>query len=156
MRCNTDRMNSWHSWSSNSRWLVFSSKRNTPYTQLFITHVDEQGDDAPPVLLEHLTAPDRAANIPEFVYASPQAIERIDERFIDDVSLWRAGKAFENAGDTGNAAAKFTKALDLNPDNIKAQISLGNILENRGDIEKGIGALHPGSAGGFLIRHCAY
>jgi len=27
---NTARMNSWHSWSSNSRWLVFSSKVNGP------------------------------------------------------------------------------------------------------------------------------
>ena len=28
LRYNTARMNSWHSWSSNSRWLVFSSKVN--------------------------------------------------------------------------------------------------------------------------------
>ena len=138
MRCNTDRMNSWHSWSSNSRWLVFSSKQNTPYTQLFITHVDERGNDAPPVLLEHLTQPDRAANIPEFVYNDPHALTRIHERFIDDVSLWRAGKAFEEAGDAGNAAVKYAKALELNPNNVKAHISLGNIFENRGDIEKAL------------------
>jgi len=25
---------------------------NTPYTQLFLTHIDENGDDSPPVLLE--------------------------------------------------------------------------------------------------------
>jgi tetratricopeptide (TPR) repeat protein len=132
MRCNTGRMNSWHTWSSNSRWLVFSSKQNTPYTQLFITHVDEQGNDAPPVLLKDLTAPDRAANIPEFVYNDPLGIEKIQERFIDDVSLWRAGMAFEEAGDTENAFARFSKALELNPKNVKAHISVGNILENRG------------------------
>ncbi|MGH9885225.1 MAG: TolB family protein, partial [bacterium] len=34
LRANTRRMNSWHSFSSNGRWLVFSSKANTPYTQL--------------------------------------------------------------------------------------------------------------------------
>jgi tetratricopeptide (TPR) repeat protein len=132
MRCNTGRMNSWHTWSSNSRWLVFASKQNTPYTQLFITHIDEQGNDAPPVLLENLTAPGRAANIPEFVYNDPLAIEKIQERFIDDVSLWRAGMAFEEAGDTENAFARFSKALELNPKNVKAHISVGNILENRG------------------------
>jgi Tol biopolymer transport system component len=32
LRANTPRMNSWHSWSSNGRWLVFSSKANTAYT----------------------------------------------------------------------------------------------------------------------------
>ncbi|MGA2659910.1 MAG: hypothetical protein ABSH34_20595, partial [Verrucomicrobiota bacterium] len=37
---NTSRMNSWHSWSPNSRWLVFSSKCQSPYTQLFLTHID--------------------------------------------------------------------------------------------------------------------
>ncbi|MGA2506187.1 MAG: tetratricopeptide repeat protein [Chitinispirillaceae bacterium] len=132
MRCNTGRMNSWHTWSSNSRWLVFSSKQNSPYTQLFITHIDERGNDAPPVLLEHLTQPDRAANIPEFVYNDPHAIAKIHERFIDDVSLWRAGKSFEEAGDTENAGIKYAKALELNPNNVKAHVSLGNILENRG------------------------
>jgi tetratricopeptide (TPR) repeat protein len=138
MRCNTGRMNSWHTWSSNSRWLVFASKQNTPYTQLFITHIDADGSDAPPVLLENLTAPDRAANIPEFVYAGPRAIEKITERFIDDVSLWRAGKAFEEAGDTGNAAAKYAEALKINPNNVKAHVSLGNILEQRGDLENAL------------------
>jgi tetratricopeptide (TPR) repeat protein len=135
MRCNTGRMNSWHTWSSNGRWLVFSSKQNTPYTQLFITHIDEHGNDAPPVLLEHLTRPDRAANIPEFVYADPQALTRIHEHFIDDVSLWRAGKTFEEAGDTENARITYAKALQLNPDNVKAHVSLGNILENQGALE---------------------
>ena len=43
LECNTARMNSWHSWSPNGKWLVFSSKANSPYTQLFLTHIDEQG-----------------------------------------------------------------------------------------------------------------
>jgi tetratricopeptide (TPR) repeat protein len=138
MRCNTGRMNSWHTWSSNSRWLVFASKQNTPYTRLFITHIDADGSDAPPVLLENLTAPDRAANIPEFVYAGPRSIEKITERFIDDVSLWRAGMAFLEAGDTANAFPKFMEALRLNPKNPKAQISLGNILESRGRADEAL------------------
>ncbi|GAH57192.1 unnamed protein product, partial [marine sediment metagenome] len=73
MRCNrVGKMNSWHSWSPNGRWLVFASKANSPYTQLWLTHVDAQGNDAPPVLLERFTAPDRAANIPEFVRVAPE------------------------------------------------------------------------------------
>ena len=51
MNCNMDIMNSWHSWSANSRWLVFSSKSNTPFTELFLTHIDDHGYDSTPVLL---------------------------------------------------------------------------------------------------------
>ena len=79
LRYNTPRMNSWHSWSSNSRWLVFSSKVNTPYTQLFLTHIDENGNDSPPVLLERFTSPDRAANsrrLPAPPWAAPRPPRR--------------------------------------------------------------------------------
>ena len=86
LRCNTTRMNSWHSWSPNSRWLVFSSKANSPYTQLWLTHVDADGETTPPVVLANMTAPDRAANIPEFVNAPPTAIGRINEKFLNDYS----------------------------------------------------------------------
>jgi len=84
LRCNTARMNSWHSWSPNGKWLVFSSKAYSDYTQLCLTHIDENGASTPPALLAHLTAPDRAANIPEFVNTHPGAIVRIREQFLDD------------------------------------------------------------------------
>ncbi|MBN2187947.1 MAG: tetratricopeptide repeat protein, partial [Chitinispirillaceae bacterium] len=132
MNCNTRLMNSWHSWSANSRWLVFSSKANTPYTQIFITHVDSAGNDAPPVLLEQFTQPDRAANIPEFLNGPGNAIRKINAQFIDDLSLWRSGQAFEDAGDFKNAAARYNEALNLNPRNVQARICLGILYEKQG------------------------
>lgn len=84
LRCNTPRMNSWHAWSPNGKWLVFTSKAYSDYTQLCLTHIDDNGYSTPPVLLDHLTAPDRAANIPEFVNAHPGAITRIRARFLDN------------------------------------------------------------------------
>jgi roadblock/LC7 domain-containing protein len=84
LRCNTRRMNSWHSWSPNGKWLVFASKAYSDYTQLCLTHIDENGCSTPAVLLAHLTAPDRAANIPEFVNTHPGAITRIRAQFLDD------------------------------------------------------------------------
>jgi Tol biopolymer transport system component len=82
LRCNTSRMNSWHSFSPNGKWLVFASKAYSDYTQLCLTHIDENGCSTPPVLLEHLTAPDRAANIPEFVNTEPGAIKDIYAQFL--------------------------------------------------------------------------
>jgi len=84
LRCNTSRMNSWHSFSPNGKWLVFASKAYSDYTQLCLTHIDENGSSTPPVLLEHLTAKNRAANIPEFVNTHPGAIIKIHEQFLRD------------------------------------------------------------------------
>jgi len=78
MRCNTRLMNSWHSFSPNSRWLVFSSKSNTPYTQLFLTHIDENGSDSPAILIPNSTAANRAANLPEFVNIPCDRLVKID------------------------------------------------------------------------------
>jgi len=64
MSCNTSLMNSWHSFSPNGRWLVFSSKSRSPYTQMFLTHIDADGRDTPPILIENSTASNRAVNIP--------------------------------------------------------------------------------------------
>jgi Flp pilus assembly protein TadD len=125
LRHNTPRMNSWHSWSSNSRWLVFSSKMNGPYTQLFLTHIDENGNDSPPVLLERFTSPDRAANIPEFVKLPGDAIADIREQFLDAYSFLRAGMANENTGDHKGAERAYRRGLEIAPDNVELHNALG-------------------------------
>jgi len=130
LRANTNRMNSWHSWSPNSKWLVFTSKAYSPYTQLFLTHIDEQGRSTPPVLLSHFTAPDRAANIPEFVNAKSTAIKKIREKFLNDYSYVRAGNEFFKAGDADNAMEEYQIALGLNPNNVEAHLKLGFLLYN--------------------------
>jgi tetratricopeptide (TPR) repeat protein len=128
LACNTSRMNSWHSWSPNGRWLVFSSKANSPYTQLFLTHIDAAGESTPPVLLAHFTSPDRAANIPEFVNAPATAISRIRAQFLDDYSFVRVGNQFFRYGDADDAIRNYRKALELNPRSSEAHQKLGFLL----------------------------
>jgi len=130
LRCNTSRMNSWHSWSPNGKWLVFSSKANSAYTQLFLAHIDEEGRSTPPVLLAHFTAPDRAANIPEFVNANRLAIKRIHEKFLNDYSFVRAGNEFYKHGEPDNAIEEYYNALELNPNNVEAHQKLGFLFYN--------------------------
>ncbi len=136
MRANTSRMNSWHSFSPNSKWLVFSSKANSAYTQLFLTHIDDEGHSTPAVLLSHFTAPDRAANIPEFVNAGPTAIKKISEQFVDDYSLVRAANELLKADDFDAAEQKCREALELNQNNAVAHYTLACSLEPKGMLEE--------------------
>ena len=48
----SDQSDSYHNWSSNSRWFVFSSKRtDTMYAQLFLSSIDDDGRCTKPFLL---------------------------------------------------------------------------------------------------------
>jgi Tol biopolymer transport system component len=68
---------SWHSWSSNSRWLVFASKRDDGvYARLYLTEIDEQGHASPAVRLPIREDPLKSFNIPESLAADPQVSER--------------------------------------------------------------------------------
>jgi tetratricopeptide (TPR) repeat protein len=141
LRANTPRMNSWHSWSSNGRWLVFSSKANTAYTQLFLTHIDEGGQSTPPVLLERFTASDRAANIPEFVALPADAIAKITEQFLDAYSFLRAGMANERTGNYPAAVKAYERGLAVEPENVELLNSLGFALFQQGKSKEAVVAL---------------
>jgi Tol biopolymer transport system component len=83
MRCNTPLMNSWHSFSPDGRWMVFSSKARSPYTQMYLTHIDKAGNDSPAILIENSTAANRAVNLPEFVNIPQDGIEAIATPAVD-------------------------------------------------------------------------
>lgn len=136
LSCNTARMNSWHSWSPNSKWLVFSSKATSEYTQLFLTHIDDWGHSSPPVMLSHFTTSERAANIPEFVNCSADSIKTIREQFVDDLSYVRAGADSLRFGDADKAEKRFHQALQMDPGNVEAHSNLGYILLQRGLLER--------------------
>ncbi len=138
LRANTKRMNSWHSFSPNGKWLVFSGKPDSPYTRLYLTHIDEQGESTPAVVLDRLTAPDRAANIPEFVNAAPTAMRQIREQFVDDVSYARGSLECLRSGDFEGAQRQARKALALNPKNGDALHCLGLALLGRAQFEEAI------------------
>ncbi len=77
MNCSRQYHNSWHSWSPNSKWLVFSSKVNTPFTEIFIAHVDEKGIDSQPVLLTRFNSKRLASVMPEFANIKPGEFEKV-------------------------------------------------------------------------------
>lgn len=73
---NTDDTESFHNWSSNSRWVVFSSRRiDGLFTRLYFAHIDENGQETKPFLLPQKN-PRRyynelfmSYNVPDFITA---------------------------------------------------------------------------------------
>lgn len=49
---NSEFSESWHSWSSNSRWIAFSSKRGDgPFTRCYLSYLDPTGQACKPLVL---------------------------------------------------------------------------------------------------------
>lgn len=116
LKYQTKRMNSWHSWSPNSKWIVFSSKEHSPYTELFLTHIDEKGENSPPVRLSHFSTKDRARNIPEFVNIRPGAPRKVYESFVDYYSYMRKAEKLEEFKKFQEAEEAYKTSIKMNPD----------------------------------------
>jgi len=138
MRCNMPRMNSWHSFSPNGRWLVFSSKGRSPYTQMFLTHLDEDGRDSPAILIENATASNRAVNIPEFVNILPDGLLKIDVPAAESYRLFDRAVELAAKGQEEAAIAEWKKALQLDPGDAKAHNNLGVHLLQQGGLDEAI------------------
>jgi hypothetical protein len=70
---NSEEVDSYHSWSSNSRWVIFSSRRlDGLYTRLFIAYIDREGKASKPFVLPQKDTDFyhrfmKSYNIPEFI-----------------------------------------------------------------------------------------
>jgi hypothetical protein len=131
-------MNSWHSFSPNGRWLVFSSKSRSPYTQMFLTHLDEEGNDSPAILIENSTAANRAVNLPEFVNIPPDGMMKIDVPAAESYRLFDVASDLTAKGQLEAGIAEWKKVLELDPRNAKAHNNLGGALVLQGDLAEGM------------------
>ena len=138
MSCNTPLMNSWHSFSPNGRWMVFSSKSRGPYTRMFLTHLDENGQDSPAILIDNPTAANRAVNIPEFVNIPPDGMLKIDTPATEFYRLFDLAKEMADKHDYDAAIPAFQKALALSPDDVRGNTTLANALTQKGRIGEAI------------------
>jgi len=138
MNCNLTTMNSWHSFSPNGHWLVFSSKTPSYYTEMYLTHIDEKGNDSPAILIENATAANRAVNIPEFINIAPGGLERIDAPATDFYKLFDFAVAFSEKKQYDQAVPAWEKALALDPNDPRAHDNLGVALAERGRLDEAI------------------
>ena len=141
MTCNTALMNSWHSFSPNGRWLVFSSKSRSPYTQMFLTHIDAEGHDTPAILIENSTAANRAVNIPEFVNMDPSGIEHIATPAVDFYKQYDVAAELAKKGQLGAALPEWAKAIAMSPEDARARNNYGQTLARAGKTTDAIAQL---------------
>ncbi len=138
MNCNTRLMNSWHSFSPNGRWLVFSSKSRSPYTQMFLTHLDADGNDSPAILIENSTASNRAVNIPEFVNIAPDGLQKIDAPVTDYYQVIDTATDLAKAHKAVEATVEWRKAIAINPQEAANHFNLGAALFDADRVEEAI------------------
>jgi len=138
LKCNTPLMNSWHSFSPNGRWLVFSSKGRSPYTQMYLTHIDENGNDSPAILITNATAANRAVNIPEFVNIPPDSWVKMEAPMADFFHQLDVALDLGREGKLDEAIPEFRKALAMQPGDARAHYYLALALDRHGDTEEAI------------------
>jgi len=113
LEANSDRSESWHCWSSNSRWIVFASKRRDGvFAKLYFSYIDDDGRAHKPVLL-----PQKAPtfydsflctyNLPELVTGPVTVSEKELERAI------RSSEKGQPAGVVSGATPKATPRPSL-------------------------------------------
>jgi hypothetical protein len=141
MRCNTLLMNSWHSFSPNRRWLVFSSKSLSPYTQMFLTHIDDQGHDSPAIRIENATAANRAVNIPEFVNVAAEEFGNIEVPAVDVYRRFNRAMELTEQENFDAAISEWARVLQLAPENLKARNNLGLALAHTGKLKEALGEI---------------
>jgi tetratricopeptide (TPR) repeat protein len=138
LRANTSLMNSWHSFSPNGRWLVFSSKSRTPYTEMFLTHIDADGNSTPAIVVENSTAANRAVNIPEFVNIPPGGLLKIDTPVADYFRLVDLASEALDARRTDEALSLLEQAIGSSPGDAEVHNSYGLALVAAGRVPDGI------------------
>ncbi len=138
LNCNLKPMNSWHSWSPNGRWLVFSSKTPSLYTQMYLTHIDENGNDTPAILIEHATESNRAVNIPEFMNIAPGGLEKIDAPATEFYRLFDVAVQLADKKQYDAAVPAWKQALALAPEDPRGHNNLGIALVATGKFDEAV------------------
>jgi len=90
LNCNFPSMNSWHAWSPNGKWIVYVSKILGMYTNMFLAHIDENGNASVPILLEKSKRDDCAANYPEFIRRNPNDNFSMNYDYINTIFIQQA------------------------------------------------------------------
>jgi tetratricopeptide (TPR) repeat protein len=110
---------------------------------MYLTHIDEDGNDTPAILIEDATDANRAVNIPEFVNIPPDGLRKIGGPAIEYYRLVDRAEYLRKQGQYQESISEWEKVLKLKPDDSLAHSTLGALLLMTG---------HPEEAAAHLRR----
>ncbi|MBI5325305.1 MAG: tetratricopeptide repeat protein [Ignavibacteriae bacterium] len=116
MNCNNPgAMNSWHSWSPNGKWMIYSSKAKGPYTQLFIdndVYTLERGKEK----LRIKDYPGALKELDKAIALNPKDLSSINMRGLVKFELGKHQEALED----------FNKVVEIDPNSFSAYHNRAN------------------------------
>ena len=128
-------MNSWHSFSPNGRWMVFSSQvEHALHPDVPDPHRrgrQRQPADPDP----ERTAANRAVNLPEFVNAPYDALQKIDVPAANHYVDFQRGYELLHEGRVEEARPFLEQAIAQEPGFSRAHAALGRLYQTRGSPE---------------------
>ena len=130
-------------------------KVRSPYTQMYLTHIDEDGRDSPAILIDNSTASNRAVNIPEFVNIPPDGLLNIDIPAVEFYRVFDRAWDLTQKGQDEAAITEWKNALSMSPEDDKSHSNLGAVLLRQGRLDEAVThfekalAIKPDSAGGY-------
>jgi Flp pilus assembly protein TadD len=105
---------------------------------MYLTHIDEDGNDSPAILVEGSTAANRAVNLPEFVNISPGGLAKIEAPAAEFYARFDRAWELSQKGQFEAAIPAWRSALQLNPDDARANNNLGFALARQGRLAESI------------------
>ena len=101
---------------------------------MYLTHIDEEGNDSPAILIEGSTAANRAVNLPEFVNIPPGGLAKIEAPAAEFYARFDRAWELSQKGQFEAAIPAWRSALELNPDDARANNNLGFALARQGRV----------------------
>ena len=124
--------------------MAFSSKSRSPYTQLYLTHVDANGNDSPPILVDNTTAANRAVNLPEFANIPKGGLEKIDPLANQFYKMESSAIELMTRKQFSEAIAVWRNALQVDPGDGRAHLNLGYSLGQTGQAREALAEYRKG------------
>ena len=145
------------------------SSTNTPSTEVDQSASVPIDQTEPPVVTDEITESSSSSHAADDVFESGRAAEILANHEPNEAlrpflaeEIYKRGQAYQRARDLDKALADFVRALELNPDFVKARISLGLLYDELDRHEEAIAHYQiaieqaPNSAGALVALGFSY